>query len=241
MRKRATTSVLIVIGVIVLGLMAVLSLKVYYLRDDSGGQLLWNPNEAYLFVHVARRGLRLGLLEYPYVAFKEWVHEPAVPTDQRVFFTVIRVTESGIEHHVAKVADDTADIPHFFTPVGQTIYAYNQGTVCKWVGDHFESATQEEQQKFDGINHLAADVDANINGWSKRGVGAVAGDSQYSIEIGKQLKIVVKLGNVYRSVTDSAAVDLERAGQPAQRLWHVDGRPRRVSRREYEQALFVER
>jgi hypothetical protein len=147
------------------------------------------------------------------------------------------VTQSGIERHLAKVTDDTADVPHFFTPVGQVIYAYSEGVVCKWVGDHFESATKEEQQTFDGINHLAPDIDANINGWSKRGVGAVGSDSRYSIEIAKQVTITVKQGNVKRSLTDTATVDLQRAGEPVQQLWHVDGRPRRVSKREYDEAL----
>jgi hypothetical protein len=214
--------------------------KLYYLRADSGGLLVWNSNEAYLFATVAHRGVRVRLLEYPWVAFKEFVRAPPIPDDHLSSLTLFRITESGVERYPAKVSAQPGDIPDFFTPVGQVIYANCQGTVCKWVGDHFENGTLDEQKKFDGINHLAPDIDSSINGWSKRGVGAASADSQYSVEIGKQLTITVKQGNVYRSVTDSATVTLQRDHQPPQQLWHVDGQPRRVSKREYEKAFSVE-
>ena len=233
---RKNTKIPVAIGIIAAILLFAASFNLYYLRDDSGGQLLWNADEAYLFMTVARRGVRLSYLEYRTV-LKEWLNAPAFPTNQRVFLSVIRVTPSGIERHVGKVVGETADIPDFFTPIRQTIYANCQGTPCKWVGDHFENATPAEQKELDGINHLASDIDMSMNGWSKRGVGAVAGDSQFSIEIGKQLTLKVRQGNVYRSSSDSATVDLYRVGQPPQQLWHVNGQPRRVSKREYEQAL----
>jgi hypothetical protein len=106
------------------------------------------------------------------------------------------------------------------------------------VSDRFESTTVEEQKNLDGINHLASEIDGPINGWSKQGVGAVAGDFHFSIDIGNGTRLRIQQGNVYRSVTDSPTVYLDRAGQPSQQLWHVNGDPRRVTKREYERVLF---
>ncbi len=59
----------------------------------------------------------------------------------------------------------------------------------------------------------------------------------FQSKLGKDLNLVVKQGNVYKSATDSAIVELHRTGQPPQQLWRVNGEPRKVSKREYEQAL----
>jgi len=191
----------------------------------------------YMFVMVARRGYRLSYFRYPWEALKGWLRVPTIPTDERVFFTVIRVTPSGVEHHLASVADSTGKIPDFFTPVGETIYANCQGTLCKWTGDHFEVATTEEQTMMDGINHLGPDVDTKINGWPKKGIGPVLGESQFSIQLDKDLALLVRQGNINKLVNESAAVDLQRTGQTPEPLWHVDGKPRKVTKKEYERAL----
>lgn len=227
---------LIAIGFIIVALTWAVFLNLYYLRDDTGGQMLWNSNEAYFFMGVACRGFRFRLVDYPSKALSEWLNAPALPSGGRNYFTVIRVTASGIERHEVKVQ---GNVPDLFTPIGETIYANCQGTLCKWTGENFESATLKEQQKLHGINDLASDIDGTINGWSKRGIGAVAGDSQLSIEIGKGISLKVRQGNIYRS-GDSATVELYRSGQTPQILWHVNEQPRRVSKREYERALSVE-
>ena len=233
MRKK--TQAIIAIGVVaVVVLVFVATSTLYYLRDDNGGQMLWNANEAYLFMGVARRGFRVRSPDYPWIALMEWFNAPASPSDQRVFLTVIHVTQSGVERHLGQLVKQTADSPMFFTPIDQTIYADCQGNLCKWVGDHFDNATHEEQQKLD-IHHLPPDIDGPINGWSKRGVGDVAGDFQFAVEIGQGVTVRVRQGNIYKSTT--ATVDLERVGEPTQHLWHVNGQPRRVSKREYEQTL----
>src|SRR5258705_12455079 len=183
MNLRQTIGTMTIVGVIAAVLGWAAFGKLYYLRDDSGGQVLSNTGEAYLFVSVARRGYRVRVVDYPWLALRTWLNAPPFPSDQRVFFTVIRVTPSGIERHEQNAVEGTADKPDFFTPIGGAIYANCQGTPCKWVGDRFEKVTQEEQEKLDGINHLAADIDTTINGWSKRGVRAPSGDVQFSIGI----------------------------------------------------------
>src|SRR5258708_239014 len=134
---------------------------VYTLRDDNGGQMLWNADQAYLFMTVARRGYRMSYAEFAWGALMQWFNAPPPPTTQHVVLTVIHVTPSGVERHVAKVAENTADIPGLFTPVGGVIYAFSEGTLYKWAGDHFENATPEEQKRMGGIEnlyHLSPDI-----------------------------------------------------------------------------------
>jgi hypothetical protein len=210
---------------------------IYTLRDDNGGTILWNANEAYLFMSVARRGYRLSWPAYVADAIGQLFNAVPSPSDQRFFFIIIHVTPFGINRHLDRVTDDPAGDPHFFTPRGQTIYAFSEGTIYKLSGEHFEAATPEEKAQLGGIEHLASDSEASINGWSVRGIGAVARDAEFSVQIGKETTLRVRQGNVYRSVTDSPIVEILRSGQPPEVLWHINGNPRRVSRREYERAM----
>ncbi|PYV68652.1 MAG: hypothetical protein DMG97_24165 [Acidobacteria bacterium] len=118
MPTRKMIKALIAIGITTVLLLSASSFKLYYVRDDSGGQLLWNADEGYLFMSVARRTFKFSYLEYPWIAFKEWVNVPPIPKDERVFLTVIRVTQSGIERHVGKAVGSTGSIPDLFTPIG---------------------------------------------------------------------------------------------------------------------------
>ena len=62
MKNRRNTILLIA----VLGAAVVIaaSFSTYFVRDDSGGEVLWNSDEAYVFVHVATRGLHVTWLGY---------------------------------------------------------------------------------------------------------------------------------------------------------------------------------
>ena len=210
---------------------------VYTLRDDNGGEILWSGDQAYLFMTEVRRGYRLSLPDYAWAAVGEYFNAPPLPTDQRVFLSVIHVSPAGVERHLAFVTNDTATVPRSFTPFGKTIYTFCGGVLCKWAGDKFENATAEEQQRVGGAEQIPPDIDGPINGWMKRGIGSVAGDFQFSVQVTDQLSLKVTQGNVYKSVTDSAIVSLTRAGAPPEEIWHVNGDPRRVSKKEYERRL----
>jgi hypothetical protein len=156
MQKRTQAITIVVIIAAVLG--SAFFVNLYYIRDDSGGQLLWKADEAYLFVGETRSGYQLRMLEYPLVAFKEWLNAPPSPNDRSFLVTVIRVTPSGIERQVGKVTA-RGEMPDFFRPIGEAIFAKCKGILCKLVGDRFEKATPEEEQMLDGISNLASDID----------------------------------------------------------------------------------
>ena len=226
--------IIAIVLLVVVVIAASAALQMYYIREDSGGDLLWSADEAYLFMGETRRGFHLSYLEYPWMMFKEYLRAPPFPNENRASLTVIRVTPNAVERHVLDVEGNAPDL---LTPVGRTIYANCQGTLCKWSGTRFEPATEEERRRLDNINRLSAIDIENVNGWSKRGVGATSGDNHFSVELGRQATLSVKQGNVYKSAYDSASVDLLRPGQAAERLWYIDGYPHRVSKSEYEQTF----
>src|SRR5438132_3733926 len=50
------------------------SLRIYFIREDSGGYVLWNADGAYLFISVARRGLHVSYPEYAWVVLEQLLH-----------------------------------------------------------------------------------------------------------------------------------------------------------------------
>ena len=208
--------------------------KIYYIREDSAGTLLWNANEAYLFMSVVRRGFRIGYLEYPWVIFKQYLNAPPFPDDRRVSLVVIRVTGSAVERQVVDFPRDTDHAPTLLTPFDKSIYANCQGVLCRWTGTRFEPASDTEQRRLDGTNRLSVPNFNGVEGWSRQGVGAVAGDSQFSADVGGKVSLVVKLGNIYKSAYSSASVDLFRPGRAPERIWYLDGNPRRIGKKEYQ-------
>lgn len=152
---------------------AIASWKIYFLREYTHGDVLWNASEAYLFMGVSREGLHVSCLRYPWVFVQGYLGAAESPDDGHGSLIVIRVTSSGVEHHVLKLEDRTPGSgPGFITPLDGRIYANYPalGGLCRWAGDHFERATQEERRRLDGISRLTVlDIDNGENGWSKRG------------------------------------------------------------------------
>jgi len=157
---------LTVLAAVVIGLVVTLVFgKLYMTRDDSGADLLWNPNEAYLFVTVAHRGFRIRYLEYPWVVLKELLYGVRGPDDQRTSVTVVHITADGVERHVEAWDQDQANTPDLYTPFEGRIYANYRGSLGKWTGNKFEMATAEEQRRLDGTNRLVAtDIDKGAGG-----------------------------------------------------------------------------
>jgi hypothetical protein len=226
-------------AVLVGALMALVFGKLYMIREDSGADLLWNSNEAYLFVNVARRGFRINYLEYPWVVLKELLYGVRGPDDQRTSLTVLHIRASGVERHVVEALDEEqANTPDLYTPFQGQIYANYHGSLCKWTGNKFETATTEEQHRLDGTNHLiATDIEKDAAGWSKRGFGEAVSDYKFAVDVGGKFTLYVTNKRVEQSGAAVLSVALDRPGQSPENIWQVDGRPGRVSKKEYESAF----
>ena len=229
--------VLFAIGIAAIGTIA--SSQVYFLREGAGGTLFCRAEEAYLFMDGTRRGYHFSYVKYPWIALGEFLNAPPFPDDRRVSDIVIRVTSSGAERHLVDFGKETGNAARSITPFDDGFYAQCPGVVlCKWTGNSFEPATEEEQRKHDGTHHLLEGDPNNptINGWSWYHVGRSPGD-HFDVRAGNKFEITAK--NLARNVGgySNISIDLLRPGQPPESLYNVDGTPRRISKSEYERTF----
>jgi hypothetical protein len=238
LNKRTKTTVACIVLVLLAGIAAATSPSLYYVRGDSGGDVIWNADGAYVFVKTGERGFHTTILAYPWVALKQYFYAPPLADDERFSETVIRVTPSWSNIIVVDVPGNSpGNAPSLYTPLGDRVFANCQGVLCKWADDHFERATEEEQRAFGGTNHLIADKDTQVNGWSKRGFVPAPTDYQFEVEVGGQLKLSVENHVVDRTGVGAVSIDQLNPGQPPKRLWYCDARPRSISKGEYKRTF----
>lgn len=210
--------------------------KTHIVRDDSGGTLLWNSNEAYLFMDVHRRGARIRYIEYPWAIFETLFGGVRPPDDQRTSVVVIRVTAAGVEHRVVQMLEEhPGNTPNLYTPFDDVIYANCGGHLCKWNGNKFEKATEEEQHRFDGIYKLGAKDDTNkgAGAWSQRDVGSSSGDYRIAADVGGKFTVTITNQRLDRAGQSGISVNVLYPGRVPEPIWYFDGRPRTVSKTQY--------
>jgi hypothetical protein len=234
MQKKTKT----VIGLIVLALAlaASASLKVYFLADHVGATLFSRGDEAYLFLGAGHTGYRFRYLEYPLVRIMEYFNAPPSAEHRRASSLVIHLTQSRIERHTIDYGE-APSTPAFMTPFEDGFYAMCPGAVlCKWTSHGFEPATEEGQRRLDGGNRLVrGSMNSQIvNGWYVRESFRSPGDHA-EVEIGKNLVISVQNHATDVRAYPKVSVDLLRSGQAPERLYNVDGTPRRINKSDYEQ------
>jgi hypothetical protein len=229
-------------AVIVVALLVIVFGRMYVIRDDSGGDLIWNSNEAYLFMGVARRGARIGYLEYPWILLKQLLYGVREPDDQRTSVTVVHITTSGIERHLVPMLEEQpGNSPALYKAIDGRIYANWQGYAYKWTGNEFEKATEEERARYESTKEVfEGDIEKGPDGWSQRGFGEASSDYQFAVDVGGSFTLDITNKLQDQGGHSVLAVQLVRPGGPPEDVWHLDGRPKVVSRREYRR-VFEER
>lgn len=255
MHKKASIAITILV-ILLAAIGAASVLRIYLIREDSGGDVLWNANEAYLFIGVARRGANVSYLEYPWMLFREYVGGVPAPNNERGSVTVIHVGPSGVEQNVVEVADASPGSgPGEYTPFEGRIYANcpEIGGLCRWAGNHFELATEDESKRlvsssFPGVEAWSNRVFGltsrpfdNVAGWSKHGIGAGPANvcARFSADVGGQFTLSEKSAPVDHTGYAAVSVYIQRPGQAPERIWYLDGHPRRISRAEYQRVFAL--
>ncbi|HYL83143.1 MAG TPA: hypothetical protein VE263_02830 [Candidatus Angelobacter sp.] len=191
--------------------------RFYLIRaDGGGGHLLWRHNEVYLFMVDRPFGYRLTGSQLLAEPINEYFYAPTIPENGAFGLTTIHITPSGVDHHVQR---STVGI-NSFTPIGDAIYAFCPGGICKWSGAQFEPITKEEEQEMGGPDALNNDWKefTDPNGWSKRSIRAVGpGETpvygQFSIDVSSGFKLSITEGN-------PTSVRLQRPNQAEETLWY---------------------
>jgi hypothetical protein len=225
----------IAIVLLVVALIGAAFMNAYYVADGAGATLYWRADDAYLFVGASSSGYHFRYLDYPMVALRGYFNASLPADDNHVSGTVIHVTPFVVERYQLDYGKDSATTPDFLTPFDDGFYAMCTGQVlCKWIGKHFEPATEEQRLRHDGTNRLFhGDMSGQIiNGWSVREVRR-SPDDHFEIPIGNAYAIHAE--NHAKDVRYPwVSVDLLRPGKSPESLYNVNGTPRRVNRTEYE-------
>jgi hypothetical protein len=238
---------ILLIVALVTVLLALATLKMYFVQSSSGGTLIWNAHEAYVFIPVAQSGYRMSCIGL----IVEFVREifpfgASAPDDKHSYAEVRRITPDAVQRYIFD--NMNIDPP---VVVGQTIYVADIrnngiGGVMKWSDTHFERASPEEQGEYrtalaSGKVPSGPDYD-NVNGWSKRAAagevtsetpttGFAEKDARVRVTLdGKPLTFVMNSGYI----SHEAYIDLSRPGQPNERIWYLDGRTHRISGAKYK-------
>lgn len=223
MKKR----VVIIIVLVTIAVMLLVRLHVIkYERSD--GELLWNDDEAYLFMREATSGYRPTVLELVIEPLREYFYAPALPSENTSSFTVTRITPSGVE--------DSETIPPLHlarvTPLRGGIYAECLQSVCKWSGKEFQVISKEDADKIGGESRLTREDFSNVNGWSRHEIrSSLPGQNMppytFSAGLNHGTKLVV-------SGYNPVSIDLVRSGRPSDRIWYHKQETRIVSMSEYQ-------
>jgi hypothetical protein len=229
----------IILLIAVLGVAVVIagSFSTYFIRDDSGGEALWNSDEAYFFVHVATRGLHVTWLGYPWFLIKNLIGGFAAavpPDDERSSVIVVHVTASAAERHLLSLKDpDPGGAPTMYTPREGRIYANCPALhgLCVWAGDHFEQSALEGRVGIDGISLLTMKDFESNNGWSKRGFGVTGTD--FAVAVGDKFKLSVTGLDADNTGHGAISIDRLTPGRAPTKIANIELRNAGVSRNEY--------
>jgi hypothetical protein len=212
---------------IAFGLSAVL--RTYRVRLNGDADLVWNADQAYLFIGVTSWGYRLNYLQYVGDLLKERLGGVTSADDARHAVIVFRLTPEAIQRHNA--ADISLD---FYTPFENNIYANRQGEMWTWAGDHFEKASPEKRAKFESSGRQLEPTFTNIDGWSKQNsiFGGKFGKTDFEVKLGSgPLKVIANSDQSKGQLS----IDLLRPGQSPERVWELDGRTRKITEAEYNE------
>lgn len=246
--KKIKFGVLIAIAII---LILSFFLKAYWIRNESGGWLFWNTEDAYIFINVRVDGFRptyLGLVGQEIEAI--FPFGAPTPDEKHLSVLVLHVTLGGVKQYTI----DNCWLGSGPEPFHGELYAANMitGKDMKWSYDHFEPISEEKQLSLQaalrGDNNYfkstAGPSYDHVEGWSKRTVAgnfiyktennrtvSIENDSRLTIKVaGQNLTFLMNSG----FVTRHGYIDLVRSGQPPERIWRWDEYPHLVSRAEYD-------
>lgn len=169
MTKRRIIQVVLVFLPIVLVVLGVFHFHVLG-ASVQDGVLLWNSDEAYLFLAWGRSGYHFTGFEYLFSHVPAYFGVPRTVDDNRLSMLVVKITPTAVERHVTEPYQMYRGFLTYI-PRNKTIYAYDGGAMLwKWAGTRFDTVSLDELKKLAlDQNSLTSEKDyTNVDGWSSR-------------------------------------------------------------------------
>jgi hypothetical protein len=224
--KKSITQIVIVCIVALVALAFFFPL--HFIDDWTDAVLLWNSHEAYLFAGLTRHGYHLTAFQSVLALIPGLFGASRPADDDRSFTLVFHITPTGIKEYV--IPDQVFQA---YIPTDNTVYAWDGGPLWKWVENHFERASQEEQERIVGNAQqtmLSSGKDfSDSNGWSARhSLTSWRTESQIMLG-GTPIQFFMKLADSNNDVS----LDAQLPGHAPERLLHARSKLHFVSGDEY--------
>lgn len=186
--------------------------------------LLWNTNEAYLFIGTRRTGWYGNYLEFAWQAIRNALGASTSIKESRPAVIVLRITRSDVQRH-------TFDgmMPGPVMVRDDEIYILSNGP-RRWRDGGFERIDADQER----VVHSSPMQEPNfsgVQGWSRRMNLFHGGEGDVPMTLDGETVTVI--AETQYSPAVSAGVRLRRAGGDVQALWSVDERARYLSREDY--------
>jgi hypothetical protein len=233
MKRIALTLMIVLVGSVVV---ASLTKTCRVSAKETGAQLLWSPDEAYLFVGTKQVGWRFSYLRLVGEVVLQFVGIITPPQDSKPTTMMFRITPNGIERHVL---DNTELAPQYIVFESRV----RIGPRWQWTGSQFERTTPNEERRLAGAMPRTPSVFparsgdyVNVDGWSSRHFlpMRVPRDGwTLPFSLGGQPATLTVLNETLESID----IDLQRGNRQRERLLSLDERLRSVSQAEYRTLL----
>jgi hypothetical protein len=210
MKKRVGIVLALVVGVLSI------TMPTLYraLSKDTGGQLLWTADEAYLFLGTNELGWGFSPARIALEGILHLLQTTTTAQQSRSSVTVFRITAKSVDRH---------DVNNMVLGPCGVVDNHIVGGPWRWTGERFDPATADEKAKW---LEKAPPQFSNVAGWSKRSLNP----GSFPIDLGGERVVLA----VSRMDNDLTTIELQKNGLPSETIWSVDHSPRKVSRAEYE-------
>jgi hypothetical protein len=196
---------------------------------DTRSQLLWNADEAYLFIGTRLTGWRFSYLRLVGEVALASIQVTTPPQASKPSIVMLKITAATVERHVLENADMVWPAFTLFE------HKIHYGVLWQWTGSNFDPLTPEERRRYLDA-HVADGGFQNIDGWSNRYLSfssVPAGGLRLDLVLAHQPTVLI----INRERPQVTNVALARGNREVETLSGLDGRVRSVTKAEYE-ALF---
>ena len=227
------TTVLLVTACLFMFVLMSVFFEFHLVRDSAqDGVLLWNSEEAYLFIGWGRSGYHLTGFEYLFSHIPGYFGIPRTVDDNRLSMVVFRITPTEVERYVSEPYHMYRGFLAYI-PRDKTIYAYDGGAMLwKWAGTHFETAYPEKIVLDEKLLSEKKDY-TNVSGWSVRH-SLTTWPSKSEIELqGKPVNFLM----TSKKSSKDVLLDVQLPGATPQRILHANSGLHLVSKSEYDRTF----
>jgi hypothetical protein len=193
--------------------------------DETGTQLLWSADEAYIVIHMRQSGWHGSVLSQLWQVFRNFVGAPTVIRNSVESVVVFEYSTAGLQR--AEVRGLTTSI---IRPFGNRLYANVNGRRARWEGSRFEPATAEEARQLQGGAFRLGNYD-DVGGWSNRSNLLYWGqvDTRHRLAVaGRQVEIRVEASG-FRDKRLSLVIENEAPRE----IWSLDSGPQDLTEEQY--------